>query len=402
MRRRSVLASTIGLAAAAGLGISGASAQTRPLKIGVLTDMGGPFSSMTGPGVVEAARMAVEDFGGEVAGRKIEILVADHQNKADVGTAIVRQWFDVDGVDAVADIVGSAIALATSEIAKEKKKILLYSGAGSSDLTGRACMPYGFHWTWDSYALAVGTATAIVGSGKKSWFFLTQDYAMGHATERDATQRLAKLGGSVVGSAAAPLNTVDYSSFILQAQASRAEVLALATTAGTVPALKQAHEFGLDRSGMLIAPLQLTLTETHAVGLEVAQGVRTVAAFYWGQSPDSVAWSRKFYARRGAMPSDMQAGVYSAVRHYLQAIKDTGSVDPDVVANKMRATKINDMFAKDGWIRKDGRVIHDMYLVEAKKPSESTEPWDYFRVLSKLSGEDVFRPLAEGGCSLVQ
>ena len=395
--RRRLLA---GAAAAGGIAWQAAAQPAAPIRVGVLTDMSGPFSSITGPGAVVAARLAAEEFGMEVNGRKIEILSADHQNKPDVGVAIAGEWFGKQGVDVVAELVGSAVAMAVVDVARRENRIALVSGAGTSDITGRGCGPTIFHWTWDSFGLARGTVKALMEQGGQDWFFITADYAFGHVQERDSTMELTRPGGRVKGSVRVPPNTTDYSAYLLQASASGATVLALATAGGTMTALKQAREFGIERAGMRVVPLQLTLAEAHAIGPEAVQGARTLTAFYWDRTPESRAWSQRYFARTQAMPTDMQAGVYSAVRHYLQAIKDGAGPNPTAIAAKMRATPVADAFAPSGTIRTDGRVVHDMYLVEAKKPAESTNPWDLFKVVGDLRGDQVFRRLGEGGCLL--
>jgi branched-chain amino acid transport system substrate-binding protein len=372
------------------------------IRIGVLNDMSGIYSASSGMGSVEAARMAAEEFGGEINGKKIDIVFADHQNKPDVGAGIARQWFDEKGVDAIVDLPVSPVAFAVVELARTRNKIVLISGGGSSDLTGKACAPTSIHWTYDSYATAAGIAKAVVERGGNKWFFITADYAFGQALERDVTARVKLAGGEVVGGVRSPLNTADFSSFLLQAQAAKPNVLGLAIGGNdTSNALKQAHEFGLDKTARLVG-LQAILPDIHALGLELSQGLLLVDGFYWNRTPEARAWSMRYFQRTKAMPAMMQAGVYSATRHYLQAIKDSGTDDGLKVAAKMKATPVNDMFAQNGKIREDGRMVHDMYLVQVKTPAESKEPWDYFNILATLPGDQVFRPLSESECPLVK
>jgi branched-chain amino acid transport system substrate-binding protein len=372
------------------------------VRLGVLTDETGVLSSASGEGSIEAARMAVEDFGSKAAGRPIEIIHADHQNKTDIGAAIARRWIDVDGVDAIVDVPNSAIALAVQELAKEKNRVLLVSTAATVDLTGKACSPVGVHWTWDTYAVAASAARAIVLQGGDSWFFLTADFAFGHAMQRDATRFIEASGGKVIGSARHPLGTADFASFLLQAQSSGAKIVGLATAGSdTTNSIKQAAEFGLARGGQRLAAIATTITDVHAVGLAGAQGLLLTTSFYWDRTEESRQWSRRFFARRGAMPTQMQAGVYSAVTHYLKAVDALGSDEAKVVVAKMRDMPIHDFFADRGLLRADGRMVHDMYLVEVKKPDESHYPWDYYKILKIIPGEEAFRPMSEGGCPLL-
>jgi branched-chain amino acid transport system substrate-binding protein len=369
------------------------------IKLGVLTDETGVLSAPSGEGSIEATRMAVEDFGGKAAGKPIEIIHADHQNKTDIGAAIARRWIDVDGVDAIVDVPNSAIVLAVQEIAKEKNRVLLVSTA---DLTGKACSPVGVHWTWDTYAVAASTAKAIVLQGGDSWFFLTADYAFGHAMQRDATRFIEASGGKVIGSVRHPLGTADFASFLLQAQSSRARIVGLANGGSDMTnSIKQAAEFGIARGGQRLAALSGVITDVHAVGLADAQGLLLAESFYWDRTEESRQWSKRFFARRGVMPTQMQAGVYSAVTHYLKAVDALGSDEAKAVVAKMRDMPIHDFFADRGLLRADGRMVHDMYLVEVKKPEESHYPWDYYKILKIIPGEEAFRPLSEGGCPLL-
>jgi branched-chain amino acid transport system substrate-binding protein len=386
------------------LGASSALAQISDnvVKIGVLTDESGVFSALSGAGSVEAARMAVEDFGGKVAGKPIEVIDADHQNKTDIGVEIARRWMDSDGIDAIVDVPNSAIVLAVQQLAKEKNRVLLVSSGGTADLTGKACSPVGVHWTWDTYAFAASSAKSIVRQGGDTWFFVTADFAFGQAMQRDATRFVEAAGGKVLGSVRHPLGTADFSSFLLQAQSSGAKIVALANGGSDMTnSIKQAAEFGLAKSGQRLAALAAYITDVHAVGLEGAQGLLLTTSFYWDRTPESRQWSKRFFARRGAMPTQAQAGVYSAVMHYLKAIQATGTDEAKAVVAKMRAMPIHDFFADNGHIRPDGRMVHDMYLVEVKKPSESHYPWDYYKILKTIPGDEAFRPTSEGGCPLV-
>ena len=398
MRRLSVIAMACAFAAPALAQIS-----DNVVKIGVLTDESGVFSSLSGPGSVEAARMAIEDFGGKAAGRPIALVDADHQNKTDIGVEIARRWIDNDGVDVIVDVPNSAIVLAVQELAKEKNRVLLVSAGGTADLTGKACSPVGVHWTWDTYAFAASSAKSIVQQGGDSWFFITADFAFGQAMQRDATRFVEAAGGKVVGGVRHPLGTADFSSFLLQAQSSGAKIVALANGGSDMTnSIKQAAEFGLALGGQKIAALAAYITDVHAVGLSGAQGLLLTSSFYWDRTPESRAWSKRFFDRRGVMPSQTQAGVYSAVTHYLKAVDATGTDEAKAVVASMRATPIHDFFAANGYVRPDGRMVHDMFLVEVKKPSESTYPWDYYKILKTIPGEEAFRPMSEGGCPLVK
>ena len=372
------------------------------VKLGVLTDETGVFSSLSGEGSIEATRMAVEDFGGKAAGKPIEIIHADHQNKTDIGAAIARRWIDVDGVDVIIDVPNSAIVLAVQQLAKEKNRVLLVSTAGTADLTGKACSPVGVHWTWDTYAFAASSAKSIVQRGGDSWFFLTADFAFGHAMQRDATRFIEAAGGKVVGGVSHPLTNADFASFLLQAQSSRAKVVALAN-GGTdmTNSIKQAAEFGIPQGGQRLAALAAFITDVHAVGLVGAQGLLLTTSFYWDRTEESRQWSKRFFERRGVMPTQTQAGVYSAVTHYLKAVDALGSDEAKAVVAKMRDMPIHDFFADRGFIRLDGRMVHDMYLVEVKKPEESRYPWDYYKILQTIPGEEAFRPMGDGGCPLL-
>ncbi len=386
------------------LSATGAAAQISDgvVRIGVLTDENGVFSALSGAGSVLAAEMAAEDFGGKAAGKPIEIIHADHQNKTDIGVEIARRWLDHEGVDAIVDVPNSAIVLAVQQLAKERNRVLLVSGGGTADLTGKACSPVGVHWTWDTYAFAVSTTRSILRQGGDSWFFLTADFAFGQAMQREASRVVEAAGGKILGTVRHPLGTADFSSFLLQAQSSGAKIVALANGGSdTTNAVKQAAEFGLTKSGQKLAALAIYITDVHAIGLEGAQGLLLTTAFYWDRTAESRQWSQRFFARHGAMPTQAQAGVYSAVTHYLKAIDAIGSDEAKAVVAKMRAMPIHDFFAENGRIREDGRMVHDMYLVEVKTPAESRYPWDYYKILKTIPGEEAFRPLSDGDCPLV-
>jgi branched-chain amino acid transport system substrate-binding protein len=373
------------------------------VKIGVLTDMSSLYADLGGPGSVEAARMAIADFGGAVDGKKIVLVSADHQNKPDVGSAIARQWFDNDGVDAIVDVPNSAVALAVQEVARTRKKVFLISGAAASDLTGKACAPTSIHWTYDTVALANGTGAAVVKAGGDTWFFITADYAFGHALERDTTRVVEANGGKVVGSVNVPLKTADFSSFLLQAQASKAKIIGLANAGGdTINSIKQAAEFGIVAGGQKLAGLLVFISDIHSLGLKTAQGLQLTAAFYWDQSDATRAWSKRFFDTMKREPTMVQAGVYGAVTDYLKAIKATGSDDGPTVVKWMKATPVNDFMTKNGQIHEDGTLVRDMYLFEVKKPSESKGPWDYYKQIAVIAGDEAFKRSGPSQCPLVK
>jgi branched-chain amino acid transport system substrate-binding protein len=370
------------------------------VKIGVLNDQSGIYVDMAGPGSVIAARMAVEDFGGTVLGKPVEIVAGDHQNKPDIGAALVNQWIDQEQVDAIVDIPTSSVLLAVQEIGRRKNRIVLASTGGSSDFTGKFCSPVGFHWTYDTYALAVGTGAPLAKEGP--WFFLTADYAFGAALERDTATAVVKNGGKVLGSVKHPQGTTDFSSYLLQAQGSGATVIGLANAGSdTINAVKQANEFAVTQSGAKLAGLYMHITDVHAIGLETAQGLLMTQAFYWNLNEETRAWSKRFYERHKAMPTMGQAGTYSAVLHYLKAIQAAGTDEAQAVAKKIKELPVNDFFARNGKVREDGRMVHDLYVLEVKKPEESKEPWDYLKLVRTIPGDEAFRPLADGGCPLV-
>jgi branched-chain amino acid transport system substrate-binding protein len=401
--RRSVLSGALGIALS-GTSLARAQQQAKPVKIGVLTDMASLYADVTGKGSVLAAQMAVEDFGTE-ASLQVEVISADHQNKADIAVAIARKWIDQDGVDMIADVPNSAVALAVNTIARERNKVMLASGPSSSDLTGKACSPNTVHWTYDTYVLATGAAKAIVQSGGTSWFTLTADYAFGHAMEEDVKRVLAKAGGKIVGGVRAPLNTSDFSSFLLQAQSSGAQVVGLLNAGGdTINSIKQAVEFGLPAGGQRLVATVLYVTDVHSLGLEVAKGLQFTEAFYWDLNEQTRGWSKRFAARNGERyPSALHAGAYASVLHYLRAVKAVGSpADGKAVVDKMKEMPTDDPLFGKGTIRVDGRKIHPMYLFQVKTPVESKYPWDYYNVISTLPADEIWRPLADGGCSLVK
>ena len=376
---------------------------TAPLKIGLILDESGPYADITGPGSVEAGRMAVEDFGGEVLGRKIELVHADHQNKADIAGTVAREWFDNQGVEAIMDVAASATALAANEIAKARGKILMLTGPGAIRLTNEACGPYTVHYTYDTYSEAHGTGLATVKNGDDTWFFITADYAFGQDLEKDATAVIKANGGKVLGSVKHPLNSADFSSYLLQAQQSKAKVVGLANAgADTITAVKQAHEFGLTSGGQKLAVMLGFLSDIDSLGLETAQGLLLTEAFYWDMDDQTRAWSKRFFERTKRMPTSAQAGVYSDTTAYLNAVKKAGTTDSAAVMKVLRATPINDFFARNGRIREDGRMVHDMYLFEVKKPSESKGRWDDYKLIRTIPGEEAFQPLSESRCPLVK
>jgi branched-chain amino acid transport system substrate-binding protein len=401
---KALLAATCTLALATALS-SNASAQVSgdAVKIGVLNDQSGLYADFGGRGSVIAAQMAVEDFGGKVLGKPIQVLSADHQNKPDVGSNIARQWYDQDGVDAIADLTTSSVALAVQEIGKQNGKVTMTSGAATSRLTGDACSPTGFHWAYDTVALANGTGKSVVAEGLKKWFFLTADYAFGYALEKDVSEVVKASGGEVVGSVRHPLNTSDFSSFLLQAQGSGAEVIGLANAGGdTTTSIKQAAEFGIVAGGQSLAGLLLVLSDIHALGLETAKGLVLTTGFYWDLDDESRAWSQRYYERMQRMPNMVQAGVYSSVMHYLKAVQEAGTDEGKVVAAKMKELPIKDMFARNGKVREDGRMVHDMYLARVKTPAQSKKPWDYYEIVRTIPGDQAYLPLDRSPCPLVK
>ena len=400
--RRSLLAlAMVGTFAA---GVAQAQISDNMIKIGVLSDMSSLYTDLAGAGSVVAARMAVEDSGIEKRGYKVEIISAYHQNKPDVGSALARQWYDVDKVDVIVDVPNSGVALAVNQVTRDKGKAFLVSGAASSDLTGKACSPNTVHWTYDTWMLANGTGSAIVKSGGDTWFFLTADYAFGLALERDTEAVVLKNGGKVLGKVRHPLNTQDFSSFLLQAQASKAKIIGLANAGGdTTNSIKGAAEFGIVKGGQNLAGLLVFLTDIHALGLPTAQGLIVTNTFYWDMNDQTRAFAKRFAAAdKGIYPTMIHAGVYASILHYLKAVEALKSDDGTKVIAKMKEMPTDDPLFGKGTIRIDGRKIHPAYLVEVKKPSESKYPWDYYKVRATIPADQAFRPLADGGCSLVK
>ena len=391
------------------LGAASALAQDMPtFKIGVMNDQSGVYSDVTGLGSVEAAKMAVEDFKPEQQGFKVQIVSADHQNKPDIGSSIARKWLDTEGVDVIADVPTSSVALALAQIIKDKDKVFLNSGGGTSDLTGKACTPNTVHWTYDTWALSNGTARSVIANGGKSWFFITADYAFGHALERDASELVKSQGGTVLGHVLAPFPTMDFSSFLVQAQGSKADVVALANAGNdTITAVKQAQEFGLTQGGQKLAGLLVFISDIHGMGLPVAKGLLLTEAFYWDLNDKTREWSKRLAARNGGKyPTMVHAGVYAATLHYMKAIaamdKKQAKASGAAVVAKMKETPSEDPLFGKGQVRADGRHIHDMYLFQVKEPGESKGPYDYYKVVSTIPADKAFRPLNAGGCPLVK
>jgi branched-chain amino acid transport system substrate-binding protein len=394
-------------AAVFALSAAGAHAQYSDgvIKVGVMNDQSGTYADLAGPGSVVAARMAVEEFGAAKKGMKVEVLVADHQNKPEVGSSIARQWFDVDKVDVIVDVPTSSVVLAVNQVARDKNKVLLVSTGATSDLYGKACTPNSVHWTYDTWSLANGTGTAVVKTGGNTWYFLTADYAFGHALERDTEAVVVKNGGKVLGKVRHPFPSADFSSFLLQAQASKAKIIGLANAgADTISAIKQGAEFGIVKSGQQFAGLLVFLTDVHALGLDKAQGLLLTESFYWDLNDQTRAFSRRFAKlHKGAMPTMGQAGVYSAVLHYLKSVEALKSdADGAKVVAKMKELPTDDPVFGKGSVRQDGRKIHPMYLFQVKKPGESKGPWDYYHLRHTIPADDAFRPMKDGGCPLVK
>src|SRR5665213_251109 len=387
----------------ASLGASAARAQISDdvVRIGVLNDQSGLYADLGGPGSVIAARMAVEDAGGTVLGKPVDIVFADHQKKADVGVAVARPWFEIGKVDMAIGFDNSAAALAVEQLAAEKNRIAIAGAVGSTAFPGKSCTPTEASWIYDSYALTTSLAKSIVAEGRDTWFFITVDYAFGHSLEADATAAVLAAGGKVLGSVRHPLNTADFSSYLLQAQASGAKVVAFANGGGDmINATKQANEFGLTKKQAMVS-LLVFLSDVHSMELKGAQGLKFVTAFYWDRDDETRAWSKRFFDRQGRMPTMPQAAVYSAIRHYLRAIAAAGTDEAKAVMAKIREMPVNDFYAHNGHVRADGRLVHDMYFAQVKTPAESTKPWDYYKILGVIPGDQAFRPLAEGGCPLV-
>ncbi len=373
------------------------------VKIGILNDMSGPYSALGGQGSLEAAKMAVEDFGGTVQGAPVEVVGADHQNKADIGATIARQWFDAEQVDTIMDLTTSSVALAVQAIAGEKQKIDIVTGGGTSDLSGKACTPYSFHWAYDTHALAVGTGGAVVKAGGDSWFFLTADYAFGYSLEENTTKTVEAAGGKVLGSVRHPLNNNDYSAFLLQAQASDAKVIGLASAGlDTQNAIKQAAEFGITQGGQSLAGLLLFITDIHGLGLDTAQGLYLTEGFYWDRDDQSREFGKRFMDRTGGMPSMVHASVYSAVTQYLKAIDAAGGDGTEAVAAKLKEMPVDDVFGRGAKVAANGRLMNTQYLMQVKTPDESKYDWDYYKIVAEIPGEQAYLDPAQSGCPLVQ
>ncbi len=380
----------------------GASASAQGVKIGILNDQSGVYADYGGKWSLEAAKMAIEDFGGEVLGKPVELVTADHQNKPDLAVSIARKWYEVDGVDMITELTTSSVALAVQDLSRQAKKIDIVVGAATSRITGDACTPYGFHWAYDTHALAVGTGGALTEQGGDTWFFLTADYAFGYSLEKDTSDVVKAKGGTVLGAVRHPLNSSDFSSFLLQAQSSKAKVVGLANAGlDTINSIKQASEFGIVAGGQKLAGLLLTLAEVHGLGLKAAQGLVLTEGYYWDRDDASRAFGERFFKRTGRMPSMIHAGTYSATLQYLKAVKAAGTKDSDAVAAKLKQLPVDDAFAK-GKVLANGRMVHDLYLFGVKKPSESTKPWDYYRQLATIPGDKAFFTAAESGCPLTK
>jgi branched-chain amino acid transport system substrate-binding protein len=400
---RSLLTALVSAALVLGSGAADAQISGDAVKIGVLNDQSGLYADFGGTGSVLAAKMAVEDFGGSVLGKPIQILSADHQNKVDLASATARQWIDVEGVDAFADLTNSAVALAIQNLAKERNRIALFSGPATTRLTNEDCSPNGFHWTFDTYSQAIGSARAILQEGGKEWFLLVADYAFGHQMAADLSAEVTSKAGKVLGQVRHPTGSTDFSSFLLQAQGSKAPIIGLANGGlDTVNAVKQASEFGITAGGQKLVGLVIVITDVHAMGLKGARGLIATTAYYWDRDEGSRAFAKRFEAETKRKPGMVQAGVYSSVMHYLKAVKAAGTDEAKAVAAKMRETPVDDFFAKGAKIREDGRLIHDMYLVEVKSEAESKGPWDYYKILRTIPGDQAALPLEQSKCPLVK
>ena len=397
------LAVLLGCLASPYSGTASAQISDDVVRIGVLNDQSGVYADFGGPGSVIAARMAVEDFGGKVLNKPIDVVVGDHQSKADIGAAIARHWFDVDNVDMAVGFDNSSVALAVEQVALQKNRIVIAGAVGTTAYTGKNCTPNEASWLQDSYALTNTLARSMVRSGGDTWFFITADYAFGYSMEADASSAVVASGGKVLGSVRHPINSADFSSYLLQAQASGAKVVALANAGGDmINATKQATEFGLSRRGQTLVSLLAFITDINSLGLRAAQGLRFVTGFYWDRNDETRVWSKRFFQRHGRMPTSAQASVYSAVRHYLRAIEAAGTDEPKTVMAKMREIPVNDFYTKAGKLREDGRLLHDMYFVQVKTPDESRGPWDYYKIVATIPGDQAFRPAGEDGCPLVK
>lgn len=390
-------------AALAAFAVEPSRAQQAPLKIGVLSDFSSVYSDIGGQGNVEATRMAIEDFGGQMFGKPIDMVSADVLNKPDVASTIARKWWETEGVDMIIDLPTSATALAVMELSKQYEKIMIVTDAASSDITGKSCSPYTAHWTYDTYANAHTVGSAIVKNGGDTWFFLTADYVFGHSVERDTGDVVKAAGGKVLGSVKHPLNTADFSSFLLQAQASKAKIIGLANGGGdTINAIKQAGEFGIVAGGQNLAAIVMFISDVHSLGLKLAQGLIITEAYYWDLNDKTRAFGKRFMERVKRMPTMNQAATYSATLHYLKAVQAAGTRDTKTVMAKMRELPVKDAFTDNGVLREDGRMVHSMYLFQVKKPEESKAPWDYYKLLAEVPADQAFRPLKDGGCPLVK
>ncbi|ULB11631.1 ABC transporter substrate-binding protein [Cereibacter azotoformans] len=397
---RKALLSAVSLAALA----APAAAQVSDdvVKIGILNDQSGVYADFGGRFSYEAARMAVEDYGGTVLDKPVEVVTADHQNKADIASNIARQWYDTEQVDAIMELTTSSVALAVQALSREKQKVTITTGAATTELTGKQCSPYGFHWAYDTHALAIGTGGALVEQGGDSWYFLTADYAFGYSLEENTGNVAKERGGQVLGAVRHPLATTDFSSFLLQAQASGAKVIGLANAGlDTQNAIKQAGEFGIVQGGQRLAALLFTLAEVHGLGIESAQGLTLTESFYWNRNEETAEFGRRFMERTGAMPNMVHAGTYSAVLSYLKAIEAAGTDETEAVAAKLHELPVEDVFAKGGTVAPNGRMISDVYLLEVKKPGDSDVPWDYYNVLATIPGDQAYLDPAQSGCPLV-
>lgn len=399
----STVVATVTVVIMSGTMVAAADVSDGVVKIGVLTDMSGVYSTLGGKGTQVGVEMAVKDFGGKVLGKPIQVIGADHQNKADIASAKAREWFDNEKVDMITGLLNSGCALAVQKLGGEKKRITMNTGAASTELTNKACTPYSIHYVYDTYALGKVTGQAVVQNGGKSWFFLTADYAFGHSLEENTTKFVKAGGGKILGSVRHPLSTADFSSYLLQAQSSGAQIIGLANAGGdTTNAIKQAREFGIDKKGQTLVGLLIFDTDIKSLGLSVAQGMQFTSGFYWDRDKATRDFAKRYYAIHKAMPTMDQAGAYSATMNYLKAIKAAGTDDPDAVMAKLKSMDISDFFAVNGKIRADGRMVHDMYLMEVKKPSESKGEWDLLKIVKTVSPADAFMPLSESACSLVK
>lgn len=396
------LSLTMGTMATSGSALAQQPASQPPLKIGLITDFASVYSDIGGQGNVEASKMAIEEFGGAMFGKPIELVTADPQNKPDNAATIARKWYEADGVDMIIDLPTSATALAAMEMSKRFEKIMIVTDAASSDITGKSCSPYTAHWTYDTYGNAQTVGKAVVKTGGDTWYFITADYLFGHSIERDTGAIVTAAGGKILGSSKHPLNTADFSSFLLQAQSSKAKIIGMANGGGdTINTIKQASEFGIVAGGQKLAGIVMFISDIHSLGLKMAQGLIITEAYYWDLNDKTRAFGKRFFERTKRMPTMNQAATYSATLHYLNAVKAAGTRDAKPVLAKMRETPVRDAFTDNGYLREDGRMVHSMFLLEVKKPEESKYPWDYYKVLAEVKGEDAFRPMKDGGCPFV-